>query len=133
MVAGCDVLAGLLHRKRCRQRYRQRQRRPPKKKKQAAATKSNKTAEAMRRQRQSQRPPSRLSGWGLQIQFSTKILAFACGPVHRLASCWLLWRRILNLVKSDAYATSEEFDFRCSCCCCCGCSYCWVAERAEAC
>src|SRR5271156_1782730 len=125
MVAGCDVLAGLLH----RERQRQRQRRPPKKKKQAAATKSNKTPEAMQRQRRSQRPPSRFAGWGLQIQFATKILALAGGSVHRLASCWLLWRRILNLVKSDAYATSEEFDFRY---CCCGCSYCCVAAGAEA-
>src|SRR5271155_3327698 len=129
MVAGCDVLAGLLH----RERQRQRQRRPPEKKKQAAATKSKRTAEAMQRQRQSQRPPSRFAGWGLQIQFPTKILALAGGSVHRLASCWLLWRRIFNLVKSDAYATSEEFDFRCSCCCCCGCSCCCVAACAEAC
>src|SRR5277367_3863858 len=130
MVAGCDVLAGLLRLQRYRQRCRQRQRRPPKKKKQAAATKSKRTAEAMQRQRQSQRPPSRFAGWGLQIQFPTKILALAGGSVHRLASCWLLWRRILNLVKSDAYATSEKSNFRC---CCCGCGYCCVAARSEAC
>src|SRR5271170_5476208 len=105
MVAGCDVLAGLLHRHVAGNvtgnvtgnvkdaRLKRKSRRPLQNQ-----TKPQKQCNDKVRGVHTALPDGRY-----KFNFLPRFSRWRGGSVHRLAFCWFLWRRILKLVKSDAY------------------------------